>query len=100
MLISFTKWFYKDALVYQNSNYQSCQDLCTHVEPDPESNITWEFLAESRVDHENVSTGWSTHSVYSVQISLKSTDGQDMTGIPFSSLKDWFICTEDNQMYP
>jgi hypothetical protein len=95
MLLSTTKWMYKDALVFEKNVYQTGE-----IEEKDDSNISWNFKPEGQVYLVNVSNGHSTHAVYATLIDLKSTDGEIMTGMEVTKLTDWFLCQEDDQMFP
>jgi hypothetical protein len=95
ILLSTTKWMYKDAVVYEENVYQAGE-----IEEKHDSNISWSFNPEGQVFLVNVSSGYSTHAVYATLIDLMSTDGEIMTGMEVTKLTDWFLCQEDDQMYP
>jgi hypothetical protein len=95
ILLSTTKWMYKNAVVYEKNVYQEGR-----IEEKNDSNISWSFNPEGQVYLVNFSTGYSTHAVFATLIDLKSKDGEIMTGMEVTKLTDWFLCQEDDQMYP
>lgn len=95
ILLSTTKWMYKNAVVYEKNVYQEGR-----IEEKNDSNISWSFNPEGQVYLVHVSTGYSNHAVFATIIDLKSTDGEIMTGMEVTKLTDWFLCQEDDQMYP
>jgi hypothetical protein len=105
MLINRVQWAYHNTVVFQESHYNDCSfraEFCEQ-EIDPLSNIEWSEVKGSRevIFTEGGPRDYFTHTIYAVQIELKSSNPTEpMTGTQLNQYKDWIICDYRNELRP